>query len=78
MKRWKRVLACLLAAGMIGTMAPMGGLADTFSEMSLTAHAAEIIASGTCGAEGDNLTWTLDAVGLLTISGEGEMGIWLR
>ncbi len=31
---------------------------------------AEIIASGTCG---DNLTWTLDDAGTLTISGEGEM-----
>jgi len=32
-----------------------------------------IIASGTCGANGDNLTWTLDDAGTLTISGEGEM-----
>ena len=31
---------------------------------------AEIIASGTCG---DNLTWTLDDAGTLTISGEGAM-----
>ena len=30
----------------------------------------EAVASGTCG---ENLTWTLDADGLLTISGEGEM-----
>ena len=40
-------------------------------------------ASGTCGAEGDNLTWILSDDGVLTISGEGEMadysdssGIW--
>lgn len=32
-----------------------------------------IVASGTCGAQGDNLTWTLDDAGTLTISGEGEM-----
>ena len=32
-----------------------------------------IVASGTCGAQGDNLTWTLDDSGTLTISGEGEM-----
>ncbi len=32
--------------------------------------AAEIVASGTCG---ENLTWTLDDEGVLTISGEGEM-----
>ena len=30
---------------------------------------AENIASGTCG---DNLTWTLDTDGLLTINGSGE------
>ena len=36
--------------------------------------AAEIIASGTCGADGDNLAWTLDSTGLLTIDGNGEMG----
>ncbi len=32
-----------------------------------------IVASGTCGKYGDNLTWTLDSDGLLTISGQGEM-----
>ncbi len=32
-----------------------------------------VVASGSCGAEGDNLTWTLDDNGLLTISGTGEM-----
>ena len=34
---------------------------------------AETVASGTCGAEGDNLTWTLDSDGVLTISGTGAM-----
>ena len=35
-----------------------------------------VVASGTCGAEGDgsNLTWTLTDTGTLTISGEGKMG----
>lgn len=32
-----------------------------------------VVASGNCGAKGDNLTWTLDDNGLLTISGTGEM-----
>ncbi len=41
-----------------------------------TANAAEIIESGECGAEGDNITWTLDSDGTLTISGEGEMMDW--
>lgn len=34
---------------------------------------AEIIDSGTCGAQGDNLTWTFDSEGTLTISGKGAM-----
>ena len=34
---------------------------------------AQIIDSGTCGADGDNVTWTLDDEGTLTISGEGDM-----
>lgn len=38
--------------------------------MSMKANAAGITASGTLG---DNLTWTLDSDGLLTISGKGEM-----
>ena len=32
-----------------------------------------IIASGTCGAQGDNLTWTLTCDSVLTISGTGAM-----
>lgn len=36
---------------------------------------ADIVDSGTCGAEGDgsNLKWTLDSEGTLTISGSGKM-----
>ena len=37
---------------------------------------SNIVASGTCGAEGnngDNLTWILDDEGVLTISGTGAM-----
>ena len=37
------------------------------------AAAAEIVDSGSCGAEGDNLTWELNSDGLLTISGYGAM-----
>ena len=32
-----------------------------------------VIASGTCGAQGDNLTWTLTCNSVLTISGTGAM-----
>lgn len=44
---------------------------------ALTAEifAADTVASGYCGSEGDgkNLTWTLDSEGVLTISGLGKM-----
>ena len=38
--------------------------------LTLCASAADVVDSGTCG---DNLTWTLDSDGILTISGAGEM-----
>lgn len=41
-----------------------------------TAEAADIVASGECGEEGYDLTWSLDSKGTLTISGTGEMDSW--
>ena len=41
--------------------------------LATPALAADTVASGTCGAEGDNLAWTLDSEGVLTISGTGAM-----
>ncbi len=41
-----------------------------------TVNADNIVATGTCGAEGDNIIWTLDANKKLTISGKGEMKDW--
>ena len=38
--------------------------------LATTVNAAEIVDSGTCG---ENLTWTLDSAGVLTISGTGHM-----
>ena len=35
--------------------------------------AVTIVESGECGAQGDNIIWTLDSEGTLTISGEGKM-----
>ena len=59
----KRLLSFVLAVLMIVSILPA------------TALAADIVDSGTCGAEGDgsNLTWTLDSEGVLTISGSGGM-----
>ena len=59
----KRLLSFVLVVLMIASLLPA------------TALAADIVDSGTCGAEGDgsNLTWTLDSDGVLTISGSGDM-----
>ena len=59
----KRLLSFVLAVLMIASLLPA------------TALAADIVDSGTCGAEGNgsNLTWTLDSEGVLTISGSGGM-----
>ncbi len=46
----------------------------SLSLLSGTALAAEVVASGKCGADGSNVTWVLDSDGVLTISGEGDMG----
>lgn len=60
MKNIKRLTALFLVLGFVMCLCPM-----TF--------AAEIVEQGTCGKDGDNLTWTLDDEGTLIISGEGEM-----
>ena len=39
----------------------------------VSAFAVEIVASGTCGANGDSLTWTLDDEGTLMVNGIGKM-----
>ncbi|MEE1012275.1 MAG: leucine-rich repeat domain-containing protein, partial [Acutalibacteraceae bacterium] len=61
MKKTHKIISILLVLAMMLTMAP------------LTAFATEIVASGDCGAEGNNATWTLDSDGLLTIRGTGAM-----
>ena len=40
---------------------------------TVPASAAIVVASGECGADGDNLTWTLDSENQLVISGTGPM-----
>ena len=56
----KKILSIILAILMIASAMPM-------------AFASDEVASGTCGLNGDNLTWTLDSEGTLTISGKGAM-----
>ena len=57
----KRILALLLGVFLLCTF---------FVQALPVASAAEVTYSGNCG---ENLTWTLDTDGLLTISGTGEM-----
>lgn len=40
---------------------------------AMSANAAEIVDSGTCGLKGDNVKWTLDSEGVVVVSGEGQM-----
>ena len=54
----KRFFSLALALCMVLSLLPFG------------VSAAKIVDSGTCG---ENLTWTLDSDGLLTISGTGSM-----
>ena len=42
--------------------------------LDLFAEDGNVIASGECGAQGDNLTWVLTSDGTLAISGTGKMG----
>ncbi len=63
MKRRNRVFSLLLALALLLSCLP---------QLPPVAEAATVD-SGTCGANGNNLTWTLDDTGTLTISGTGAM-----
>jgi hypothetical protein len=80
--QWKKLLFGGLAiGGAVVVLALLGSASggsggsteNTNSTPTYTPAAAEIVASGECGAQEDNLTWTLDSNGLLTISGSGDM-----
>lgn len=68
----KRLLSILLALCMALTLLPGVALAEETDPVMPLAEEG-IVAEGTCGAEGNNLTWTLYDDGTLIISGEGEM-----
>jgi len=63
-KAYSRVLSIILACLLTVTFLPA------------TAYAAGAETDGICGADGDNLTWTLDPEGTLTVSGTGKMADW--
>lgn len=65
----KRIISGLAALAIVlsGSGAVVGNVVDLQFDI---AASAESVASGTCG---ENLTWSLDNEGTLTISGTGEM-----
>ena len=59
---------------LITILAVLAILVSSIALVTVSAATEKTVYSGTCGADGDNLTWTLDtATGELVISGEGEM-----
>ena len=76
MKKLMRLLAAVLALTMLCEMLPLAAFAQSDIGQAVTAAVQgieeenSIAASGTCG---ENLTWTLDSDGLLTVSGTGTM-----
>lgn len=46
---------------------------ETVEDIALFADDGDVIASGECGKNGDNLTWVLTGDGTLTISGSGDI-----
>lgn len=69
----KRFVSLLLAISMIFSLMPVSAV-TAFAEGE-SSGAAKIIANGNCGADegGENLKWTLDNNGVLTITGMGAM-----
>ena len=66
------LLALTLCLGLLPASARAGGSDEFYGEED-PFDGNSFSTSGTCGAQGDNLTWTLDDAGTLTISGTGAM-----
>ena len=67
----KRILSILLAVLMLLSVLPLGMVDTAYAaETSGVAAQSYYVAGGQCG---DDLTWTLDSSGTLTISGTGPM-----
>ena len=78
MKFFKKFAAVLIAAAVF-TVGNIGILPrDVIDDFMFSVRAADsdIVASGECGAEGNNVIWQLDSEGTLIVSGTGEMGSW--
>ncbi|MCQ2416321.1 MAG: leucine-rich repeat domain-containing protein [Oscillospiraceae bacterium] len=72
-----KFFAAVASLAVICSAAPLQSVSECIGSYTITASAEEgepaIKASGSCGAQGDNVKWTLDNNGLLTISGTGAI-----
>lgn len=74
MRNMKQITALLTAGSLLSVGTFPGFLGKIISpENVLTAKAVDVVDSGNCGAEGDNVTWELTSDGTLTICGVGDM-----
>lgn len=74
-KAFKKAISILLVAVMVLGAAPLAGFVGLDLNIIKASAEEEIPTSGTCG---ENLTWTFnEATGTLTVSGEGDMAIYL-
>ena len=62
MKKKRKLISILLSIFMVFMLIPVGVFAD-----------GAPATSGSCGANGGNVVWSLNTEGVLTISGNGEM-----
>ena len=71
----KNILKKACAVTLTATMLMGSGLTEIgkYIGTSISAAAAYNVKSGSCGAEGYNVTYTLNSEGTITISGAGEM-----
>ncbi|MCD8311255.1 MAG: leucine-rich repeat domain-containing protein, partial [Firmicutes bacterium] len=60
-------------SGIMFVIAALALCIGVFFTVTFSMSAADVADSGTCGDDGDNLTWTLKNDGTLTISGSGKM-----
>lgn len=66
----KRIVSVILVVLVLLTAAPLAG----FVGLDIVPQAKALAETGSCGDNGDNVTWKFDAsTGMLTISGTGEM-----
>lgn len=66
----RKIASIILALAMILSLIP----GTVFAGEGAGSVPADALAYGTCGENGDNLTWSLSQDGTLTISGTGAMG----